>query len=321
MENQVRQSLKRFWRNRVLLGVSGLAALGFSGLQLQTVLQHQPQQPSWTLEFSRLLEEFTDERTIQEEKENLQKDLVEIARRRNLIKTDLILVEPVRAQIQVRDLELDMKQEMKQVYLLDLEPMLARMLESMLARVLESMQVQVQVQVQVEDMKQVPEMNLNLNLEQEHLRIQAQMLAQMLVSTMLIETAIEELQQVHGITLHQDDALEALLSSEPNRARVLLQSGILLALSSVLLVAVLVAFTKSKSPYSLPTTAHLVAFLPEECAAEVGALHRRLKKAKASPWEIRLRLCEAFLTLLWVFYIQIRLENLHLPMSDRTIDD
>lgn len=72
MESKVRQSLKKFWRNRVLLSVSGLVAASFSGLQLQAVLQHQPQQPSWSLEFSRLLEEFTDERASKEAQEKAQ---------------------------------------------------------------------------------------------------------------------------------------------------------------------------------------------------------------------------------------------------------
>ena len=64
-----------------------------------------------------------------------------------------------------------------------------------------------------------------------------------------------------------------------------------------------------------------MVLFPEECAAELGILHRRMKKAKASPWQIYLRLLEEFLTLLWAFYIQVQLENLTLPPGDREIDD
>ena len=140
-------------------------------------------------------------------------------------------------------------------------------------------------------------------------------------STIIHELAAEELQQVYDITLHQDSALDALIDIEPTRDRVLLQAAILLAISSSLLLAALMALYRSQSPYSLPKTAHFVAFLPEEYAAEIGALHHRMKKAKASDWEIRLRLCEEFISLLWVFYIQIRLNNLTLPFGDRSIDE
>lgn len=64
----------------------------------------------------------------------------------------------------------------------------------------------------------------------------------------------------------------------------------------------------------------LVRLVPEESAAELGILLRRMKKAKVSPWKIRLRFVEEFVTLLWVFYVRVKLENLFLP-SDHKIGD
>lgn len=76
-----------------------------------------------------------------------------------------------------------------------------------------------------------------------------------------------------------------------------------------------------KGSQSICEINQLKAFFPEECVAEIGVVYRRMKKANASPLAIRLRLMEEFMTLLWVFYIQIKLENLRLPSGDRTIDD
>lgn len=66
--------------------------------------------------------------------------------------------------------------------------------------------------------------------------------------------------------------------------------------------------------------AHLAEFLPEECVAELGILYRRMKKTKVPTWKIRLRLLEESLNLLYVFYIQIKIENLWSP-RERKIDD
>lgn len=130
-----------------------------------------------------------------------------------------------------------------------------------------------------------------------------------------------EIKTKYGLTLHEGSALERLLRSKPNRTRNLVQSGVLLSLSLLMFVALLFTLTRLQSSYSLSPTAQLVAFLPEDWVAELGALQRRMKKAKVLPWKIRLRLLEEFLTLLWVFYVQVRLENLGLPPRDRKTDD
>lgn len=83
----------------------------------------------------------------------------------------------------------------------------------------------------------------------------------------------------------------------------------------------LFTLTRLQSSHNLLPNSHLIAFLPEECVAEMGVLAIRMKKANTSPWEIRLRLLEEFVTLIWVFYIQIKLENLSLPFQDNQIDE
>jgi hypothetical protein len=67
----------------------------------------------------------------------------------------------------------------------------------------------------------------------------------------------------------------------------------------------------------------LSLFFPEECAAELGALHQRLKVNGKSTWFIRLRMIQEILELLVAIYIQIKIEDLWLPQKSNTetIDD
>ncbi|MBE7386162.1 MAG: hypothetical protein F6J95_032830 [Leptolyngbya sp. SIO1E4] len=76
----------------------------------------------------------------------------------------------------------------------------------------------------------------------------------------------------------------------------------------------------TQARYHASAMARLMALLPEETAAELGILQRRMAKANASTWEIRLRLLEEIIILLWVFYVRIKLENLGLPAGDRKRD-
>ena len=115
--------------------------------------------------------------------------------------------------------------------------------------------------------------------------------------------------------------LQYLVEIEPTRAKDFGQSQAGLLVSALLLSSSLLASMKVRNKLSISSTTHPLTFLPEECVAELGVLQRRMKKANTSPWQIRLRLLEEFLTLLWVFYIQVQLENLTLPSSDRKIDD
>ena len=53
--------------------------------------------------------------------------------------------------------------------------------------------------------------------------------------------------------------------------------------------------------------------------AELGTLKRRMKRLQISSWKIHLRLFEEAMLLIWVCRVQIPLENLVLPSSDRAI--
>lgn len=130
-----------------------------------------------------------------------------------------------------------------------------------------------------------------------------------------------ELHETYGLTLLRSDELQRVLDHEPDRARVFLLSAVLLGILLFGLASFLIILTRTRVSYSIPMTAHLVAFLPEAWVGELGALQRRMKKQNASVWEIRRRLLEEFVTLLWVFYIQVQLENLWLPSGDREIDE
>ena len=129
-----------------------------------------------------------------------------------------------------------------------------------------------------------------------------------------------ELEHEYGFQLYQGNTLDSFVSQEPDRARTVLTSGVLLASSLLILVALMLMLSKLQMSYGLASNSHLVAFLPEECVAELGVLQRCMTKKNAPTWEIRLRLLQEFLILLWVFYVQVKFENLGLP-SDRSADD
>lgn len=65
---------------------------------------------------------------------------------------------------------------------------------------------------------------------------------------------------------------------------------------------------------------HLRKFLPEECAAELGALQRRMKEQDYFTRKILLRLLWEFLGILWAIHVHVKIDNLWLS-SDRQIDD
>lgn len=174
------------------------------------------------------------------------------------------------------------------------------------------------------NLAQVQELAQSLSQDLAQALPQAQALSQDLAQMsngFLVALLASELEAKYGLTLQQGSALEKLMRSEPTRVRAFLQAIVLLGISVLFLSALLLALVRLQGLYRFPPTVHLVAFLPEECVAELGALQRRMKKAKASPWQIRLRLLEEFVTLLWVFFIQVQLENLTLPSGDRKIDD
>jgi hypothetical protein len=117
----------------------------------------------------------------------------------------------------------------------------------------------------------------------------------------------------------EDSPVYIMMTMTPTPARTL--TLLLLSISLITLISLVFLLRKLRASNNLSFHAQLIAFLPEECIAELNILLQRMKKAKASPWEIRLRLLTEFLTLLWVFYIQIKFENLWLPSDNHEIDD
>jgi hypothetical protein len=70
----------------------------------------------------------------------------------------------------------------------------------------------------------------------------------------------------------------------------------------------------------MPLVGQLIYFLPEECVAEFGAFHQRLKSQKCSKLLIQLLLLYCVIELFWVFYIRIQIDNFLLP-SNKKIDE
>lgn len=138
---------------------------------------------------------------------------------------------------------------------------------------------------------------------------------------LFIDFLTTELEQNHRLKLLQGEALEVHKNKELNRSRVFLQSAVFLAVLLLILTALLLTIIRLKISYDIPSNTQIIAFLPEECVAELGILIKRMKKENASPWEIRLRLMTELLYLFWALYIQIQLENLWLPSQDHEIDE
>ena len=86
--------LRKLWRDRLLLGVSSLAVLGFSVLQLQTTLKYRsPDQPLWALELSQLTEKLTDETLSNSERTTTITQVLDISQGRDLKTTAWLLQE------------------------------------------------------------------------------------------------------------------------------------------------------------------------------------------------------------------------------------
>lgn len=328
MDRLIKRRIRRLWRNRVLLSIGGVFALGLAGFQLHVAFQSRPQQPPWLLDLSRSLEAISDEDIPDKEREILASEIQDVAQKRNLLGTKFLV------QMQMQELE--------RVHLLVLEQVLEQELERVqvswwseeLRRSLELRLSPEPAPAQVPLWSEEFERSLELSLSPEPALVQIRKLKQMLedeqvlenelaleINSLLVTVATAELMAKHELVLQQGDELENLLNEEFDRARAFVQSGALLSIAVVSLFAISAVLLRSRGTYNLPRTAQLIAFLPEECVAEMGVVYRRMKKANASPSEIRLRLIEEFVTLLWVFYIQVKIENLRLPSGDRSIDD
>ena len=78
---------------------------------------------------------------------------------------------------------------------------------------------------------------------------------------------------------------------------------------------------KLKKQRCYTITGKLAHLLPEECVAELEALHQRMKSQQRPLLFIQLRMLQEVVELLWAFYIHINLENLWLPGGYNRIDE
>lgn len=68
---------------------------------------------------------------------------------------------------------------------------------------------------------------------------------------------------------------------------------------------------------------NLIIVIPEEYVVDLKDLYQQLIEEKRSTWVIRITMLRAFLEMLWVFYIRIKVENIWLPQNKarKKIDD
>jgi HEAT repeats len=64
-----------------------------------------------------------------------------------------------------------------------------------------------------------------------------------------------------------------------------------------------------------------ICYFPEEVVQDLADLSDQLAQEGKTTRQIRTRIYAEILTLIWVFYIQVNIENLWLPKGDRRIDD
>ncbi|EKU97597.1 hypothetical protein Lepto7375DRAFT_6802 [Leptolyngbya sp. PCC 7375] len=331
MDKNLKRKIRKFWRDRLIIGLGSLSILGFASVQALSVFNYRPVQPSWVLEFSQSVEVLTQERRSREEKEKAILDIKKISSEHNLQTTEAVF------HYLERNLALDWDLTLALSTALELNLAIEQdfALDQNLTQALEQNQGLIQdldwalALDRALDKSQNQNEGLTPDLVQDLSRDRPSNLIDELVNrleqannSLLMFTINEDLEQAYGFTLKTGNILKNLLENEPIRAGAFTTSMILLGVSLLVLLSFLVFFGRVKGSLRLPGVAHIIAFLPEEYVAELGYLQHRLKKSKATPWQIRRRLIHEFVLLIWAYYIQVQLDNLFLDSNqDHTIDD
>ena len=209
MNKRVKQRIQRLWRNRVLLGLGGVFAIGLAGFQLHALFQSRPQQPAWVLELSHSLEALSENKT-DEERKTLIVDIQGVARNKSLLATEFF------ALALERELELE----------LSLEPLRALELSLGLARALELELVPklVRTLVLARELERTLERAQTLELERTLERaLELEQMLELERNSLLVAAATAELADKHGRILQQGDELENLLNNESRRAHAFVQ--------------------------------------------------------------------------------------------------
>lgn len=243
----------------------------------------------------------------------------------------------------VQDMQIQQAQELVQhlkfIHRLNLDLArhltLAQELELGLEKALNLEQALEHDMVFVHDLAQHLEMDHLMNSDLFHDLVHSQMLNRTLARTLdraqILEQAnnsllafiiATELERTHGLTLQKGNTLETLLSHEPNRARTLMQSRVLLGGSTLVLLVLLVMLIRLQGPNNSSRTENLMVLLPKEYLADLRHLESRLQKQNTSPEKIQTRLIQEIIWMLWARYVRIPIDNFFLgDNQDDTIDD
>jgi hypothetical protein len=111
--------------------------------------------------------------------------------------------------------------------------------------------------------------------------------------------------------------LHSQQATRQNLVRELILLGGIRSVALVLLLLNLRHFQKFKE---ITFLGHLKCYFSDEIVAELVALREKLTKEGKSTWVVKFTLFYQILTLVWGIYIQINIDNLTLPSSDRRID-
>lgn len=312
MKKELKRKIRRLWRNRWLVGMAGLAALGLSILQAQTLLDHRPKHVDWVVEFSEDIDTFIDEESSLAERQQASDDIQSTAELFNLELTH----EWLEAAHSISELRSTLNSARDLMLIPSSEIELVQILAEDVAR-----QLDLEVSMMRDpDLARAWIRGREIELAHEFSFELAQQL-DLSLNTLFIQIVEAELELQHDVELLQGAELAGYQQNEPLRSRQFFRSGVLLGCSLAALCIVFLSVSKLKAPLDIRRSAHLVAFLPEDYVAELEALNNRLLKQNISSFQRRFRLIEELILLFRVFYIQVPLDNLFLSSDDHSIDD
>ena len=339
-----------------MAGAATLAVAGLSVIQFQELFQHRPQQPKWVLELARDVEAVTDSSLSKDEKEQIFQEIREVAHSHQLPVTELLadgvysemrlieryllLVQELGIGAENQDLDVTYKLQsllpQTRTQLDELQRTLLQYHRYWYTTNLEQQELTLALadwfQKQEQLISEMPETMygplpedaaaLTITLDFYALRQSSVRPASSDSSAtgILFLTVATELER-QGLTLHTGSELTQRLSRELVRGRLFLQAVAVLALLLGMLAGVLMTFGRLQWPQTVPRSAHFIAFLPEECVAELGVLNSHLEEQNISSSQRRIQILRQSLSIFWAFYVEVQLQNLFLPWNDHSIDD
>jgi len=257
----------------------------FERLRFREELQKQLQK-----QLQKLVKEQLQEQLQEQLREQLQEQLQLREQLREQLQLRQQLREQLQKQLQLREQLQKQEQKLKQLQKQELEQ---KQLQKQLREQLQLRQ-QLREQLREREQRQKQELKQLLLPLQEREQRQKQELKQLLLP----------LQE-------QVSALGRRMTYEFIGLGVAAFGGLVLLLLLVL----------QRDRTGVPLTGHLVLILPEECVAELAALHQRLRKQQHPRWYVRFRMVQEVLELMFGVYVQVNLDNWGLPGWSNRIDD